>query len=73
VKTNQHAINDDVFKSLSTVSPEEILAAGGATAFGVKTRKNAQELKKALRDVPKPEPLTDEEWETLVNELENDK
>jgi len=73
VKTNQHAINDDVFKSLSTVSPEEILAAGGATAFGIKTGKNAQELKKALQDVPKPEPFTDEEWDKLVNQLENDK
>lgn len=73
MKTEHHATNEETFKSFSTVSPEEILAAGGATAFGVKTGKNAEGLKKALRDIPKPEPFTNEEWESIVSQLENDK
>jgi hypothetical protein len=73
MKTNHHATNEEIFKTFSTVSPEEILAAGGATAFGIKTGKNTEELKRALRDIPKPEPFTKEEWDSLLNQLENDK
>ncbi len=73
MKTNYHQTNEEIFKTFSTVSPEEILAAGGATAFGIKTSKNTEELKKVLRDIPKPEPFTNEEWDSLANQLENDK
>ncbi len=73
MKAEHHTTNEEIFKTFSTVSPEEILAAGGATAFGIKTGKNTEELKKALRDIPKPEAFTNEEWGSLVNQLENDK
>jgi hypothetical protein len=73
MKTNQHTTNEESFKTFSTVSTEEILAAGGATAFGIKTGKNAGELKKALKNIPKPEPFTKEEWDSLVAQLENDR
>jgi hypothetical protein len=39
MKTNQHTTNEETFKAFSTVSTKEILAAGGATAFGIKTGK----------------------------------
>ena len=73
MKHNHHTTREETFKTFSTVSPEEILAAGGATAFGIKSGKNSDELKKALRDTPKPEPFTKEEWENIVGQLENDR
>ncbi len=73
MKPDNQIANENIFKTFSTVSPEEILAAGGATAFGIKTGKNSEELKKALRDIEKPEPFTKEEWDSIVNQLENDK
>lgn len=73
MKPNHHTANEEAFKAFSTISPEAILAAGGATAFGIKTGKNSTELKKALREIPKPEPFTREEWDAIVNQLENDK
>jgi hypothetical protein len=42
MKSNQHTVSDEVFKTISTVSVEQILAAGGATAFGIKTGKIAK-------------------------------
>jgi hypothetical protein len=73
MKHSHHIANEELFKTFATVSPEEILAAGGATAFGIKTGKNSKELKKALQDIPKPEPFTTEEWNDLVTQLQNDK
>ena len=73
MKTSHHTINESAFRTHATVSPEEILAAGGATAFGIKTGKNSEGLKKALKNAPKPEPFTKEEWDILVTQLENDK
>jgi hypothetical protein len=71
--TKHSATDEDIFKTISTVSPEEILAAGGATAFGIKTGKNSEGLKKVLRDSPKPEPFTEEEWASLVEQMAKDK
>lgn len=73
MKTNHQTNNGQVFKNVSTVSPEEILAAGGATAFGIKTSKNTAELKKMFEHISKPEPFTTEEWAVLASQLENDK
>ncbi len=73
MKHHQNTAKDETFRTRATVSPEEILAAGGATAFGIKSGKNTEELKKALRNTPKPEPFTKEEWDSLVIQLENDK
>jgi hypothetical protein len=73
MKAEHRTTKVEVFKTITTVSPEEILAAGGATAFGIKTGKNSEELKKVLKDTPKPEPFTKEEWENLVTQLENDR
>ena len=56
-----------------TVSPEEIFAAGGATAFGVKSGKNNESLKNVLNNSLKPEPFTDDEWANLMEQLANDK
>jgi hypothetical protein len=65
--------NNGVFRTHTTVSPEEILAAGGTTAFGLKTGKNNDTLKKALKNSPKPEPFTEEEWASLMEQMANDK
>jgi hypothetical protein len=73
MKPNSDISNKQMFRTHTTVSPEEILAAGGATAYGIKTGKNSDELKKALRNSPKPEPFTEEEWDSLIAQLENDK
>ena len=73
MKSNHHTARDEVFKTISTVSVEEILAAGGATAFGIKTGKNSETLKKALKNSPNPEPFTEEEWASLMEQMANDK
>jgi len=73
MKYNHDTTKEESFRTHSTVSPEEILAAGGPTAFGIKTGKNREELKTALRNAPKPEPFTDEEWNSLLIQLQNDK
>lgn len=73
MKTKHSETSDKVFKSIFTVSPEEILAAGGATAFGIKTGKNSEGLKQALRNSPNPEPFSEDEWTSLVEQMANDK
>jgi hypothetical protein len=73
MKTKHSETSNEVFKSISTVSPEDILAAGGATAFGIKTGKNSESLKRSLRNSSKPEPFTEEEWTSLVEQMANDK
>ena len=66
-------ITDKAFETLNTVTPEEIIAAGGPTAFGLKTGKNNETLKKALKNSPSPEPFTEEEWASLMEQMANDK
>jgi hypothetical protein len=68
-----NAANKGTFRTHNTVSPEEIFAAGGTTAFGLKTGKNNETLKKALKNSPKPEPFTEEEWASLMEQIANDK
>ncbi|SER50947.1 hypothetical protein [Pedobacter rhizosphaerae] len=52
-----------LFRSHKAYSPEEILASGGTTAFGVKSGKNNQTLIEALKNSPSAEPFSDKEWE----------
>lgn len=61
------------FKTHKTYSPEEILAAGGATAFGRKSDKDNHKLIKALETAPIPEPFTEVEWQKTLQQLSNDK
>jgi hypothetical protein len=61
------------YRTHKSVSPEEIIAAGGTTAFGIKTGKNNEALKKALKNSAEPEPFTEEEWEGLLKQIANDK
>jgi hypothetical protein len=61
------------FKTHKTYSPEEILAAGGATAFGRKSDKNSRNLIKALKTAPTPEPFTEVEWGKTLQQLSTDK
>jgi hypothetical protein len=65
--------NEGSFKTHRAYTPEEILAAGGTTAFGRKTNKNNSKLIKALENAPTAEPFTQEEWDNLVAELDKDK
>jgi len=73
MKSKHHISNEGALRTHVTVSPEEILAAGGTTAFGLKTGKNNETLKKALKNSPKPEPFTEEEWASLLEQMANDK
>jgi hypothetical protein len=70
---NPDITNKSEFRTHTTVSPEKILAAGGTTAFGLQAGKNNETLKKALRNSPKPEPFTEEEWASLMEQMANDK
>jgi hypothetical protein len=73
MKPNHNITDKKVSRTHITVSPEEIFAAGGTTAFGIKSGKNNETLIRALENSPKPEPFTKEEWDDLLNQLANDK
>ncbi|GLU50675.1 hypothetical protein [Dyadobacter frigoris] len=59
-----------LFKTHTSHSPEEILASGGATAFGRKTGKSNETLISALKNAEPAEPFTSEEWEKLMAQLD---
>jgi hypothetical protein len=65
--------NKSSFKTHKSYTPEEVFAAGGATAFGRKMGKNNESLIKALENAAPIEPFTQEEWDDLLKDLENDK
>jgi hypothetical protein len=62
-----------LFKTHKAYSPEEILAAGGATAFGKKSGKNNKNLIKALKNAPPAEPFTQQEWDQTMQQLRDSK
>jgi hypothetical protein len=68
-----HNSNKGPFRTHTTVSPEQIMTAGGTTAFGLKAGKNNESIVKALENSAKPEPFTDEEWNDLLTQMANDK
>ena len=65
--------NNKGLRPHKTYSPEEVLAAGGATAFGLKTGHNNQSIIEALNNLPPIEPFTEEEWNDVLTQLEKDK
>jgi hypothetical protein len=67
------AKNTGLFKTHKSYGVEEILAAGGTTAFGIKMGKDMDSMLKAMENAPKPEPFTDEEWADLMDQLAKDK
>lgn len=71
MKTN--LTNKNVRRTHKSFTPEEVIAAGGTTAFGIKSGKNNETLIKALENSPQPEPFTEEEWDDLLKQMANDK
>jgi hypothetical protein len=65
--------NNDAFKNIKSYSVDEILAAGGPTAFAEKTGKTFENMLKVMADAPQPEPFTDEEWADLMEQMAKDK
>ena len=58
---------------IKSYSPDEILAAGGTTAFAIKMGRTPEALVKALESAPPIEPFSDEEWADLMEQVKNDK
>ncbi len=65
--------NDYVFKTNKSHSPEEVLAAGGTTAFALKHGKTVEALMEALKNAAPIEPFSDEEWADLMEQVARDK
>lgn len=61
------------FKTHLSHSPEEVLAAGGTTAFSLKSNKSKKKMIEALESAPVAEPFTDEEWNDLLKQMNEDK
>lgn len=59
-----------MFKTHASYSPEEILASGGATAFGRKTGKSNETLISVLKNAESVEPFTSEEWGKSMAQLD---
>ena len=70
MRTKLSSSKTSFFKTHTSHSPEEILASGGATAFGRKTGKNNETLIKAFEDAEPAEPFTAEEWEKIMAQLD---
>jgi hypothetical protein len=73
MKHNDSLTDKKKTRQLTTVTVEEVFAAGGATEFGLKSGKNNETLIKALENSPKGEPFTEEEWASLMEQMANDK
>jgi hypothetical protein len=63
----------NVWKTHKSYTPEEVFAAGGTTAFGLKMGKNNETMIKALQNAPPIEPFTEEEWADLMEQVARDK
>jgi len=61
------------FSTHKSYTPQEILAAGGTTAFALKHGKTTESLIKALESVGMTEPFTEEEWKDFLLEMDIDK
>lgn len=62
-----------MFPNLKSYSVDEILAAGGTTAFAEKLGKNPQDLLRKLEALPKDAFLTEEEVEEALKMLKESK
>jgi hypothetical protein len=71
IKTSEGA--QHLFPNLKSYSVNEILAAGGTTAFAEKIGKNPEDLVNRLKRLPKEAFLTNEEVEEALKMLKEDK
>lgn len=62
-----------LFSALKSFSVDEILAAGGTTAFANKMGKSAAGLEEALKKLPKEALLTEEEFSAAMKTLNESK
>jgi hypothetical protein len=62
-----------LFPKLKSYSVDEILAAGGTTAFANKMGKSAQSLLDYLKEIPKEDFLTEEEYLSALKTLNQSK
>ena len=62
-----------LFRTHQAFSPEQILSAGGATAFGRKSGKDNSKLVESLKNSPEAEPFTEDEWNATLKQLKEDK
>jgi hypothetical protein len=60
------------FKPLKAHTMDEILKAGGTTAFAHKMGKTAKSMSEALSKLP-PVHFTDDEWDKVLEDLKNDR
>jgi hypothetical protein len=65
--------NATLFRTHNSYSVEEVLTAGGATAFGRKMSKSNESIVAALKDLPPIERFSDAEWDALMEQLKADK
>ncbi|EHQ29617.1 hypothetical protein [Mucilaginibacter paludis] len=65
--------NNSFFRTHKSFSAEEIMAAGGAMAFGIKSGKDNYKLIEALKAVPPIEPFSDDEWAQILRQLKDSK
>ncbi len=63
----------DTSKNIKTYSVEEILDAGGATAFATKMGKDRDSLIKSLENAGPFEPFTEKEWKEIAKILDKEK
>jgi hypothetical protein len=61
------------FTAHKSYTPQEILAAGGTTAFALRHGKTNESLIRALESVGITEPFTEKEWKDFLLEIEKDK
>lgn len=61
------------FSKLKSYSVDEILAAGGTTAFSEKIGKSGEGLLAALKKIPKEDFLTEEEFQEAMKTLNESK
>ena len=65
--------SESFWKTHKSFRPEEVLAAGGTTAFANKRKKETEAAIEALKNAPPIEPFSDEEWAKLMHEVARDK
>jgi hypothetical protein len=60
------------FRPIKSYKPEEIIAAGGTTAFAEKMGKTGKQRMERIAKLPKVT-FTDDEWNEILEILKNDK
>jgi len=65
--------DESLWKSHKSYTPQEVIAAGGTTAFARRREKETEAAIAALKNAPPIEPFSDEEWAKLMDEVARDK